>query len=373
MNLQTLCRALAVSILVILSGIWAAVPAVSQAAGNASLIAFEYQRWSAAGMDTRYPEDGPYVEVSATNLAYDRALDLQSDTQVLVYGYALCGRNRTRRDLSVRAGSGPEYGGPDLRGQWPWVLAVPRADFMALDPVRQCNDSASDFSRRTGRPLADILQEGFAVRIPRALNAQASYRCEGSGLRRGTLEQDSVELDAWIHCLPNATAGRARAGRPTIRAGGRDEPGPSEEIRSFAGAQVSIAGARQTVQCPASVELKAQLEFAAAGRVVAQWHASGDYRSPAQTFEVRGPGKTDIQHTLLVEPPKGSTTALAIAPADASLKGWARLHVDYEVRSEQAGRPATRASLSWNSERLDYEIHCVEEVLPGLQLRSRPN
>lgn len=373
MNLDSLRGGYAVSVPIMLIGLTSAGLAESQG-GSSSLIGYEYQRWNQAGMETSYPEDGPYVEVSAGNLEYDRLLDLHTDTQVLVYGYALCNRGASRRRLSAGAGSGPRYRGSDLRGQWPWALSVPRADFTAFDPVQQCNDSARDFSRRSGKSLDQVIREGFAVRIPRALRASSSHQCAGKGLRRGTLESSSVDLDAWIHCLPNPDARGARSGTPTTRPARRDgQDGSVSVTSSFAGAEVRISHARQATQCPAKVQLEADLEFAAAGPVVAQWHASGGYRSPAQTFDVKGPGRTSIQHTLLVESPKGSATDLAATGVDSTVNGWARLVITHEVRSEQPGRPATRANRTWHSDRMDYEINCVADSLSRMQLRRLPD
>lgn len=345
-------------------------PAAAQASDDSSLIQYPYQRWNQAGLGTKYPEDGPYIQVSASNMTYDRVLNRQSDTQVLVYGYPLCGRRFNRTNLSARVGTGPASSGADLMSHWPWKLALPRADFDDLEPVRQCNESALDHSRSSGRPLQEILQEGFAVRIPRAVRASSRFTCEGRGLRRSELKGGAVDLDAWIHCMPNPTAGRARSGTPITR-GRSPERSDGDAIHGFAGAQVSIADSHQASQCPARVLLKAELEFAAPGEVVAQWHTSGDYRSPAQTFDVKGPGSTSIEHSLLIEPPKGTATALASATDDDRITGWAMLVVTYEVRSGRSGTPV-RANRTWRSERLNYEITCLPESQPRMHFRRLP-
>lgn len=343
------------------------------ASDESGLIPFQYQRWNQAGLDTRYPEDGPYVRVSARNLTYDRVLDRQSDTQALVYGYPLCGRGSSRRNLSARIGAGPVASGAELQNHWPWRLVVPRAQFDALAPVQQCNDSALDLSRSSGRPLQEILQEGFAVRLPRALTASARFTCDGSGLRRSRQMNHSVELDAWIHCTPNPLAGRARSTTPGTRGRSPDRSATSAPaVHTVESVDVTIADSHQATQCPARVRLEAALQFAGPGKVEAQWHASGDYRSPAQTFDVKGPGSTTIQHTLLVEPPRGSTTAVRAMTDDDTIKGWAMLVVTYEVRSGP-GAPSARANRTWNSERLNYEINCLPESPPRMQLRRLPD
>jgi hypothetical protein len=174
---------------------------------------------------------------------------------------------------------------------------------------------------------------------------------------------DNIDVDAYVVCKDNPMAGRAKKGKPKTRPA--DKPNQGKATSAFQTAKVTMRNATQTTQCPAKVQLSAELEFTSAGQVTAQWYASGGYRSPAQKISSNEKGKKRIQHTLLVDKPKSSNTQLSSRPTDNIQSGWARLVVTHSVKQGMA-----RTNKKWQSEKMNYNITCSEPVQMKLQMQK---
>ncbi len=296
---------------------------LSKSKGTLKVNEFDYKRANALGFKTSYPQDGPYVEVTANNTKYNRVLELHTDTQIIAETHATCSNKGKVSSLSVLAGSGPKQKvkGRSFRNDQ-WQLIIPRNDFKALKPIQQCNISAKDLAAKHKLKLADVVKKGFVVTLPRKLKVQSTLVCEGKGLQRGSIKSKSIDVDAHIVCAPNPLAGRSKSKTSTKSA----DPKKAKVIKVFESAVVNA-----TAQCPSKVEVNADLIFKKPGKVSIQWFGAGGYKSAKKEIAVNRSGKKSVKHIWNIEKPK-SINSLKSNTNKNQLTGWVRLEVTHTIK-----------------------------------------
>lgn len=324
----------------------------------------DYQRWNKAGMDTLFPEDAPLVEVFATGngVSYSHIADTHAMRHALVKVGGHCSNRGTFKYLKAAVESGPEQktSGGSLKEKT-WKLEFPYADLSHINAAQLCNDHAKTLQQRSGLTLEKVVQNGFAMKVPLAISAQANAYCEAAGLGRGGLDSDTARLDVWVHCAANPSA---RQPRQRTATSGPDKPAGGEANRIFKSASFRLEQSNYRGQCPVNLLSRGSISASGAGTLEYRWISSDGRKGPKKSLKFQSAGSKSFAWKLPVEQPGQSGKQLGTAADPNQLVGWISLEVIYRVGN---GQSFTRKT--WTAPPQNYRVTCQPPRQPSMQLK----
>lgn len=195
-----------------------------------------YLRWNKTALGDTYPADGPIVEVYAKGTSDQYSLvGGQTKVRKAAVDYRASCNDCSSCSKSVLVEGGPAY--PDTKKSKKGksiLLDVPYSVLSGLDPIEACNQAATVISAKKNLTVAQVVKQGFAVRVDNGLKAAAVTSCKYSkgGFKVDPkVKKDEALLDAWVVCNPNPDAGSKPAKRPVARSTTKtraaDAPTPS--------------------------------------------------------------------------------------------------------------------------------------------------
>jgi hypothetical protein len=232
-----------------------------------------------------------------------------------------------------------------------------------LDAVGRCNQVIDSHSVQ-GRPPADLLKEGFWIRVEGMVRARITPGCEYVPPKEvgfheyPTSPQYERWLPVWINCMPTGYKETHRLPPEPHRV--------KPEGHRLAGLirLVDLAAVNSPLKhvCPATVVFRGKVQSNRAIKGSYRLVGSDGYASPAYPFSLPDNGERSVSWQRRVDVPaaSGGMAAPGAGSWPRKVSGWLQLEVSVAEPEAETRR----------SERADYKVECQAPANPQRTIGS---
>jgi hypothetical protein len=232
-----------------------------------------------------------------------------------------------------------------------------------LDPVGRCNSVISRHSDQ-GQPPAELLKQGFWIRVDGMAHARVAPGCEYNPPKEvgfheyPTAGQRHVWLPVWINCMPTGYVETHRLPPEPHRT----KPEAHRLAGIFRSIELGAVNSPLKHRCPATVVFRGKFQANRAVSGTYRLIGSDGYASPAYPFSLADGAERSVSWQRRVElpPAAGGFTAGDAATWPRRVAGWLQLEVSPSGPDAELRR----------SERADYEVHCTKPPSPSDTVKS---